>query len=178
MVEEPAAGSTEEAGKKHRENAYLEPFKELAVGTYYSELRWDSMSAVEKEWVIKEYQWDKVVSAEWPKRFTLNNTAEILIYPGQICRVTYDYLQQKAVREYAELPRLCERGQSYLDTYYTLSNRLDEAETNLRYVIYEESSGLYSSNSESITAGDINKLEKYVSYDNNTHRITTNFQKA
>ncbi|MDI9242219.1 sensor histidine kinase [Fusibacillus kribbianus] len=178
VVEEPAAGSTEEAGKKHRENAYLEPFKELAVGTYYSELRWDSMSAAEKEWVIKEYQWDKVVSAEWPKRFTLNNTAEILIYPGQICRVTYDYLQQKAVREDAELPRLCERGQSYLDTYYTLSNRLDEAETNLRYVIYEESSGLYSSNSESITAGDINKLEKYVSYDNNTHRITTNFQKA
>ncbi|MCI8505362.1 MAG: HAMP domain-containing histidine kinase [Lachnospiraceae bacterium] len=108
----------------------------------------------------------------------LKTTAEISIYPGQTCLVTYDFLQQKEVQyEEIALADLYERGIDLLNRYYELANRFDTEKTNLRYLIYEESSLLRQTNDET-NADEISNFEKYISYDNDTHIIKSNFTKT
>lgn len=108
----------------------------------------------------------------------LKNTAEISVYPGQTCLLTYDFLQQKEVL-YEEVPLidLYEKGIGLLERYYELVNRFDSEKTNLRYVIYEDSSLLRQTNDEN-NVGEIPNFEKYISYDNDTHIIKSNFTKT
>lgn len=108
----------------------------------------------------------------------LKSTAEISVYPGQTCLVVYDFLQQQEVQyEEIALTDLYERGLNLLNRYYELANRFDTEKTNLRYLIYEDSSGLRLTNDET-NADEITNFEKYISYDNDTHIIKSNFTKT
>ncbi|MCI9067580.1 MAG: hypothetical protein HFI65_02690 [Lachnospiraceae bacterium] len=108
----------------------------------------------------------------------LKSTAEISVYPGQTCLVVYDFLQQQEVQhEEIALTDLYERGLNLLNRYYELANRFDTEKTNLRYLIYEDSSDLRLTNDET-NADEITNFEKYISYDNDTHIIKSNFTKT
>ena len=106
----------------------------------------------------------------------LKSTAEISVYPGQTCLVVYDFLQQQEVQhEEIALTDLYERGLNLLNRYYELANRFDTEKTNLRYLIYEDSSDLRLTNDET-NADEITNFEKYISYDNDTHIICNALQ--
>ena len=136
---------------------------------------WYGLSDAKKLRIISIMGWP---GSEYITLIPLKNTAEISVYPGQACLLSYDFLQQKEVRyEEVLLTDLYERGKGLLERYYELANRLDSEKTNLRYLIYEESSLLWQTNDEN-TAGEITDFEKYISYDNDTHIIKSNFTKT
>ncbi|WP_249300788.1 sensor histidine kinase [Qiania dongpingensis] len=159
---------------------YLNQFAELYGTTYETDPGdWFDISDEGKEAIIKENNWeDKYKQSTWPVRVELVSSAEILIYEGQRCELVHDYMQQKEVNETVDLQSLYDRGEQLLGNYYDLKNRLDGEETNLRYIVYETSSGLMETNDSSMREETIRGLEKYISYDNSTHRIRSNFTKT
>ena len=145
----------------------------------------DDIKAAKKDWYgLSDAKKLRIISIMgWPGSqyitlIPLKNTAEISVYPGQACLLSYDFLQQKEVRyEEVLLTDLYGRGKGLLERYYELANRFDSEKTNLRYLIYEESSLLRQTNDEN-TVGEITDFEKYISYDNDTHIIKSNFTKT
>ncbi len=136
---------------------------------------WYSLTDAQKLHLVTRQGWP---GAEQIVLLQLKSTAEISIYPGQTCLVTYDFLQQKDVQyEEITLTELYERGIGLLNRYYELANKFDSEKTNLRYLIYEESSLLRLTNDET-NADEITNFEKYISYDNDTHIIKSNFTKT
>ena len=190
MSSSSPAESTEAEGQPEDQSECLEQFE-----TNYNNLfaddpdaytPWSQLDAQTKESIIKEAGWDYEKEGSWPARMSLESTAEILIYPGQTIELIYDYVQQNEVDETTDFISLYERGSGLLYNYYELKNELDAEETNLRFVVYENSSGIYETNDSSASASlspeeaeaQICELEKYVSYDNNTHRLRSNFTKT
>ena len=191
MSSSSPAESTEAEGQPEDQSECLEQFE-----IYYNNLTimedsgvympWSQLDAQTKESIIKEAGWDYEKEGSWPARMSLESTAEILIYPGQTIELIYDYVQQNEVDETTDFISLYERGSGLLYNYYELKNELDAEETNLRFVVYENSSGIYETNDSSASASlspeeaeaQICELEKYVSYDNNTHRLRSNFTKT
>lgn len=136
---------------------------------------WYELSDADRLYLVCKMGWP---GAEQITTVALKSTAEISVYPGQTCLVTYDFLQQKEVqREEISLVDLYGRGTGLLDRYYELANQFDSEKTNLRYLIYEESSSLRETNDEN-NADEITSFEKYISYDNDTHIIKSNFTKT
>ncbi len=136
---------------------------------------WHTLTDAQKLRLVNVQGWP---GSEELALIALKTTAEISVYPGQTCLVTYDFLQQKDVQyEEITLTELYERGIELLNRYYELANRFDSEKTNLRYLIYEESSLLRLTNDEN-NADEITNFEKYISYDNDTHIIKSNFTKT
>ncbi len=136
---------------------------------------WQWMSDAERLLIVSRMG---LRGAEQITTVTLRTTAEVCVYPGQTCRVVYDFLQQQEVQyEEISLADLYERGTELLNRYYELANRFDTEKTNLRYLIYEDSSLLRQTNDET-NADEITNFEKYISYDNDTHIIKSNFTKT
>lgn len=136
---------------------------------------WYGLTDADRLWLVAKQGWP---GSERLMILPLKSTAEISIYPGQTCKVTYDFLQQKEVRyEEILLTDLYERGIGLLNRYYELANRFDSEKTNLRYLIYEDSSKLRLTNDET-NADEIPNFEKYISYDNDTHIVKSNFIKT
>ena len=136
-----------------------------------------SVDRFEREAIVKANGWENYYGDQWPQRYALENSAEILIYPGQRVLLLHDYIQQKEIHEQETLLEACDTAQDRLDTFYRLKNRLDAEETNLRYIVRDDSMNLWESNTE-LPESELMKLEKYVSYESDSHRIHTNFEKA
>ena len=60
-----------------------------------------------------------------------------------------------------------------MQRYYELTNLLDGEETNLRYVIRDEKAGILETNSSMKDPSELEGLEKYFSYDSETHNRYT-----
>ena len=141
------------------------------------ESEWFTMDNDSREAIVKANGWENYYGDQWPQRYALENSAEILIYPGQRVLLLHDYIQQKEIHEQETLLEACDTAQDRLDTFYRLKNRLDAEETNLRYIVRDDSMNLWESNTE-LPESELMKLEKYVSYESDSHRIHTNFEKA
>ncbi len=135
---------------------------------------WYEMPNEAKEAVIKAEGWEGYYGDTWPARYTLESTAEILIYPEQMITLYYDYIQQADIREQTDFFDLYARGSDSLERYYMLQNQLAEEETNLKYILHEPGSDIWKHNG-SVDEEELCQMEKYVSYDSETHRIRTNF---
>ena len=164
---------------------YAEPFAEYAAGESGDEellesLRneWRARSSEEKEAFIKEMGWEDYFGYSWFTRIPLENTAEILVYPGQQVTLTYEYYQQEETWRQAGFYSLYSQGEELLQRYYELTNLLDGEETNLRYVIRDEKAGILETNSSMKDPSELEGLEKYFSYDSETHKIRSSFTKT
>lgn len=184
-----AAEKTEDGWLLNDYQIYLDQFAQMYAELFgRTEAEWYGFDNEQKESIIKECRWEEFYTDTWPVRVSLQSTAEILVYPGQKIKLVHDYLQKSDVNETIDFISLYERGIRLLDNYYDLKNRLDEEETNLRYIVYEKSSGLLQTNDSSMAAGSlesitmleesIRQFDKYISYDNTTHRLRSNFTKA
>ena len=165
---------------------YLDQFAGLYAQYYGAEAEdgedleeeWRNLSNEEKEAEIKARGWEDHFGSVWFTRVPLESTAEILVYPGQQITLTYEYYYREDVRERTDFATLYVRGQELLQDYYDLKNQLDEDETNLRYVIYDEEAGIFEANSSVREESELQNMEKYVSYDSRTHGIQSNFTKT